>query len=91
MERCDGDEDGHETLNATADGNLGSGDMDVDEQDLDGERAGTTDEIEDGDGDDDDDPSDVAMVPMADILNARYQTENVSTVCDLCSCQSPHL
>lgn len=30
--------------------------------------------------DDEDDPSDVAMVPMADILNARWGSENVSLV-----------
>lgn len=35
-------------------------------------------EEDDGDSeDDDDDPSDVAMVPMADMLNARYGCENV--------------
>ena len=32
---------------------------------------------EDDDDDDEGDPSDVAMVPMADILNARYGSENV--------------
>jgi N-lysine methyltransferase SETD6 len=30
--------------------------------------------------DEEDDPSDVAMVPMADILNARWGSENVSQV-----------
>lgn len=29
------------------------------------------------DDEDDEDPSDVAMVPMADMLNARYGSENV--------------
>lgn len=34
---------------------------------------------DDSDDDDDDveDPSDVAMVPMADMLNARWESENV--------------
>lgn len=33
--------------------------------------------VEEEDDEDDDDPSDVAMVPMADMLNARYGSENV--------------
>lgn len=32
---------------------------------------------DDDDSDDEEDPSDVAMVPMADMLNARYGSENV--------------
>lgn len=37
-----------------------------------------SDEIEDdGDSDDDDNPANVAMVPMADMLNARYGCNNV--------------
>lgn len=39
---------------------------------------------EDSDDEDHEDPSDVAMVPMADMLNARFESENVSlrsTVC----------
>ena len=37
-----------------------------------------SDETEDGDDDDDDDdPANVAMVPLADMLNARYGCENV--------------
>jgi len=32
--------------------------------------------VEDSDEEDEDDPSDVAMVPMADMLNARYESEN---------------
>ena len=35
-------------------------------------------ETRDSDEDDDEDPSDVAMVPMADMLNARFESENVS-------------
>lgn len=33
----------------------------------------------DSEDDEKDDPSDVAMVPMADILNARWGSENVSS------------
>jgi hypothetical protein len=37
-----------------------------------------SDEIEDDDdSDDDDDSANVAMVPLADMLNARYECENV--------------
>lgn len=32
---------------------------------------------EDSEDEDEDDPSDIAMVPMADMLNARYGCENV--------------
>ena len=35
------------------------------------------DEDESEDGDDEDDPANVAMVPLADMLNARYGCENV--------------
>lgn len=34
----------------------------------------------DSEGDEEADPSDVAMVPMADLLNARWGSENVSRV-----------
>lgn len=38
----------------------------------------TEDDEDGGDsGDDDDDPANVAMVPLADMLNARYGCENV--------------
>lgn len=48
--------------------------------------AGASESTGDGDNEDDeddaddeeDDPSDVAMVPMADMLNARFESENVS-------------
>jgi len=37
-----------------------------------------SDETEDDeDGDDEDDPANVAMVPLADMMNARYGCENV--------------
>lgn len=58
---------------------IGSG-MDVDEapprqpSEFD---APPPEESEDSDDESDDDPSDVAMVPMADMLNARYGSENV--------------
>ena len=35
------------------------------------------DSDESEDGDDEDDPANVAMVPLADMLNARYGCENV--------------
>jgi SET domain-containing protein 6 len=53
--------------------------MDVDEAPA----AGADDSLTDPDGDEgkdedeDEDASDVAMVPMADMLNARYGSENV--------------
>ena len=56
--------------------------MDVDAQEPRGEEGET--EIPDAPGDesdddeDGDDPADVAMVPMADMLNARFESENVS-------------
>jgi SET domain-containing protein 6 len=80
VERWEG-EDG--TIEDNADGNTsaengmdvtnmsaGSG-MDVDESPAD---ASQPDESDDEDAVD---PSDVAMVPMADMLNARYGSENV--------------
>ena len=42
------------------------------------------DDVEDSgetDNEDSEDPSDVAMVPLADILNARYRSENVRMMC----------
>lgn len=41
------------------------------------------DEDEDED-EEQEDPSDVAMVPMADMLNARFESENVSTHWEVC-------
>jgi len=38
---------------------------------------GLSDVIDDDDSDDDDDSANVAMVPLADMLNARYRCENV--------------
>ena len=58
----------------------GSG-MDVDEGPADASQPDESDE------EDAVDPSDVAMVPMADMLNARYGSENVgiSLYADTCS------
>lgn len=40
----------------------------------------------DSEDDEEDDPSDVAMVPMADLLNARWGSENVSPVLSRFTC-----
>jgi len=54
----------------------GSG-MDVDEDPADAPQPDTSEDSEDND--DAEDSSDVAMVPMADMLNARYGSENAGT------------
>ncbi|KAI0645857.1 SET domain-containing protein [Trametes meyenii] len=78
----EGHEESHDAANINA--------MDVDQQDAGDEVSGPTQteesdgpeephmEVEDSDEDDEDreDPADVAMVPMADMLNARYESEN---------------
>jgi SET domain-containing protein 6 len=56
--------------------------MDVDEETSTFEaeaevREETEESDDDSEGEDVEDPSDVAMVPMADILNARYGSDNV--------------
>lgn len=72
----DADEDA--MIVADADTSLGSGmdvDMDVNNsgiQELDG-----AEDLDDDDEGDMEDPGDVAMVPMADMLNARFESENV--------------
>ena len=97
MERWEGEgaeEDEAATANTSADSHsmdvadtsIGSG-MDVDEVEApvivpDGHGS----EKEDSD-DEDDDASDVAMVPMADMLNARYGCENVSNLLQVFSRQ----
>ncbi|KAF9452763.1 SET domain-containing protein [Macrolepiota fuliginosa MF-IS2] len=73
VEKWEGDEDEDETPGEAANASMGSA-MDVDGQDHDQEKTGDAEDSEDAE--DEDDSSDVAMVPMADILNARYQTEN---------------
>ena len=84
MEKWEGDEGieaQHIEANTSADigmdiGNASAGSgMDVDEDPADTQQP---DESEDSDDEDAGDPSDVAMVPMADMLNARYRSENVS-------------
>jgi N-lysine methyltransferase SETD6 len=62
-------------------GNTSAGsEMDVDEDPAD---VPQPDESEDSDDEDAGDPSDVAMVPMADMLNARYGSENVGGFADI--------
>jgi SET domain-containing protein 6 len=83
VEKWEGEDDVDEEnpqANASADSGMdvantsaGSG-MDVDE---DPANAPQPDESADSDDEDVGDPSDVAMVPMADMLNARYGSENV--------------
>lgn len=69
-----------EDENAAANTSLGS-EMDVDApQGSEGdESASHHDETEEEDGAGIDDSSDIAMVPIADMLNARYGSENVRT------------
>lgn len=76
------DEEEEEDVSGAADVSMGSA-MDVDLPD--GASAppthssrGTDDlEHEEGEEQEQEDSSDIAMVPMADILNARYRSENV--------------
>lgn len=86
MEKWEGedaiDNDATDQANTSTDSGMdigntsaGSG-MDVDEDSV---NAPQPEESEDSNGDDAEDSSDVAMVPMADMLNARYGSENVST------------
>ncbi|KAI6165961.1 SET domain-containing protein [Pisolithus thermaeus] len=83
----DGDDnaDGHESeresegpkssdMDSRANTSLGSA-MDVDEPVTNCDISLHLDDHDDTD-DDEDDPSDVAMVPMADLLNARWRSEN---------------
>lgn len=76
VEKWNGDEDEDDAAGTAGNISMESA-MDVDEKDpnQDPDRVGHEEDSEDED-EDEDDPSDVAMVPMADILNARYQTEN---------------
>jgi len=69
-ERIQGE--GEENEGSTGANNSVDSAMDVDDG-ID-EQDGGDDEEE---GDEGDDPSDIAMVPMADMLNARYGSENV--------------
>ncbi|KAI0339982.1 SET domain-containing protein [Trametopsis cervina] len=73
------DNDEEEDVDAPdANKSVDSAAMDVDETPEDGD-AGGGEDSEGADDDDDesgDDPADVALVPMADMLNARYGSEN---------------
>ena len=48
------------------------------------EEVNVEEEEDDEDDEDREDPADVAMVPMADMLNARFESENV---CRNCKCE----
>ena len=72
VERWEGEDEGEENTSIRSVGNA-SGDMEVDEP---SHLESEDNEIVEEDSDDED-PSDVAMVPMADMLNARYGCENV--------------
>lgn len=48
----------------------------------------TNDGLDSDEDDEEDGASDVAMVPMADILNARWGSENVSSVLPCFACIS---
>lgn len=54
--------------------------MDVDELEPDGEVNTETAEEDSDEDADEDDPADVAMVPMADMLNAQFESENVCVI-----------
>ncbi|PSR99044.1 hypothetical protein PHLCEN_2v4201 [Hermanssonia centrifuga] len=61
-----------------ANGNVDNTGMEVDESPINGaeQEPDSMEESEDEHVEDIDDPSDVAMVPMADMLNARFESEN---------------
>jgi N-lysine methyltransferase SETD6 len=52
--------------------------MDVDDPQLSSENKLREEDDDEEDDESEDDPADVAMVPMADMLNARFESENVS-------------
>lgn len=87
VEKWEAEEDENEEANTSA--NTAGSAMDVDEtpgdeQDANdgsnahGEENGDEENSNDDDDEEDEDSSDVSMVPMADMLNARYGSENVS-------------
>ncbi len=65
-----------------ANGNVDNTGMEVDESPINGaeQEPDSMEESEDEHVEDIDDPSDVAMVPMADMLNARFESENVRSI-----------
>jgi N-lysine methyltransferase SETD6 len=82
VEKWEGrNEESDDDQSLTAVGNKSDGmDVDATEQDPSPDEEDKADDVEDDEGSDDEDtedPSDVAMVPFADILNARYHSENV--------------
>lgn len=89
VQKWDG-EDGAEDQNAAANTSADSHSMDVGDtsigsgMDVDEDPALVTDashaENENSDDEDEVDASDVTMVPMADMLNARYGSENVRDI-----------
>ena len=82
VEKWAPDEEEEDDDCGAADVNMGSG-MDVDLPDGDSAppthpfRGADDLEHEEGEEPEQEDSSDIAMVPMADILNARYRSENV--------------
>ena len=72
---------------------VGSSSMDVDPKPSSTPSSGpgtpeptdANDNEEESEDEDDDDPSDVAMVPVADMLNARFETENVGAMFTSCA------
>ena len=76
-ESRDEEDDQDDTPNE-ANTSIDSAAMDVDNSPSNSEH-GKDDHDEDDESDEnEDDPADVAMVPMADLLNAQYESENVS-------------
>lgn len=57
---------------------LGSA-MDIDDPPHKGSSADNSQENDNEEGEEDEEETEVVMVPLADILNARYKTENVQS------------
>lgn len=77
----EGEEEANTSIGSGMDVSVGNTSGDIKMMDVDEPNHPPPPESEDNEGDsddeDEDDPSDVAMVPMADMLNARYGCENV--------------
>lgn len=65
-------------MEEAVDESKGAEDDSVPTQHVNGDDMDVDDEDEEDYSSDEDDPADVAMVPMADVLNAQYKSENVS-------------
>jgi N-lysine methyltransferase SETD6 len=77
VERWEGeDEDSDENQSPSVAADK-SDDMDIDTTKQDPREDEEVEGGAESDDEDKEDPSDVAMVPLADMLNARYQSENV--------------